>query len=273
MKLLIKLNLSLILRIKGVVITTTLFALIAIFQAIFLKEYAEGQTIGAWDYLLLSVGGIAIDDNYIRLHAWIIVIVPILFYVYHLIGVTGGYDLFVLSRVGSRFRWFAGKYISLIAVVLVYGVWYGLVQLVVGAIFFPFEPSWGGFIQEHFRYILDLQQSPAVVTVLASFTLISGMVAFCTLAQACAIFFRNSNVYYVILTILMISLYEFYAQGLLPREFSPLDYTSFISLIQLGNQGLSTIIYMYGYNIIFSLVWFMLGLLVIRSSNLGIKQE
>lgn len=272
MKLLIKLNLLLILRFKEVVITATLFALIAIFQAIFLKEYAEGHTIGAWDYLLLSVGGIAIDDNYIRLQTWIIVIVPI-FYVNHLIGVTGGYDLFVLSRVGSRFRWFAGKYISLIAVVFVYGVWYGLVQLVVGALFFPFEPSWGGFIQEHFRYILDLQQSPAVVTVLALFTLILGMAAFCTLAQCGALLFRNSNVYYVILTILLIALYEYYAQGLLPREFSPLDYTSFISLIQPGNQGLSTIIYTYGYNIIFSLVWFMLGLFIIRKSNLGIKHE
>ncbi len=146
MKQLIRINLSLMVKNKMLLITALVFILISVFQALSLLTYSDRQGIHLGDYYLLSMGGVLINDSYSRQLVWITVIVPVLLYTYHLVGFAGSYDVFILTRLQSRFLWWKSKFISMTVFILFYGIFLNLIHIIVGVFFFPVNRQWGSFL-------------------------------------------------------------------------------------------------------------------------------
>ncbi|MBW7477253.1 hypothetical protein K0T92_21275 [Paenibacillus oenotherae] len=265
MKLLIYLNTLTILRLRTVLTTSIYFISLSILHLIMILQYSASRYISIWDYLLLSVGGVLVNDTVIRLLVWIGVLLPVLIYLYCLPSVNGAYDIVLLTRSGSRFRWWTAKYMAIMIIISIYGVWYGIIHFITGSFFFSLQNDWGPLVKEEFIRIFQLQLSPASIIGLAMLLFVSGLLAFCTLGQSFAIFFRHSRAASVILTILLLAVYLCYSlKGLLFRELSPFHYPSFISVIQTGAHGLSAFAYFLCFNIFLSFACYLLGLAAIR---------
>ncbi|MHB8061076.1 MAG: hypothetical protein ACYDG2_00370 [Ruminiclostridium sp.] len=267
MKQLVRINLSLLLKPKAMLLTTLVFILLSVFQALTLINYSNDMSTNIGDYFLLSMGGVLIHDNLSRQLAWIGTVIPILFYIYHLVGFAGSYDVFILTRLQSRLRWWKAKFVSMMILVVLYGVWLSFIHFIVGIGFFPIEQNWGTLIENQLSFIFNLQQSASQINFLALLTFLSGTLAFCSLVQCFALLFRNSHVYYVDVMIASVLLFGFYSQGLIARFLSPLNYSSLLDLLQTENQGLRSTNDFILYNMIIFILCFILGLIFIRKSN------
>ena len=267
MKQLIRINLSLMFKTKAILLTAFVFILLSVFQAITMLNYSDHLDTSIGGYFLLSMGGVLINDNLSRQLAWIGAVIPILFYIYHLIGFAGSYDIFILTRLQSRFRWWKAKFVSMTILVVFYGVWLSFIHLVVGVFFFSIKNNWGTLIENQLSFVFNLQQSALQINFLALLAFLSGTLAYCALAQCFALLFRNSHVYYVGVMIATVLLFGFYSQGLIVRYLSPLNYSSLLDVLQTESQGLRAANDFTLYNVIISILCFMLGQAFIRKSN------
>lgn len=268
MKQLVRINLSLLLKPKAMLLTTLVFILLSVFQALTLFNYSNGISTNIGDYFLLSMGGVLVHDNLSRQLAWIGTVIPILFYIYHLVGFAGSYDIFILTRLKSRLRWWNAKFVSMMILVVLYGIWLSFIHFIVGMGFFPIKQSWGSLIENQLSFVSNLQQSALQINFLALLTFLSGTLSFCSLVQYFAVLFRNSHVYYVGVMIATVLLLGFYSQGLMARFLSPLNYSSLLDLLQTESKGLRSANDFILYNMIIFILCFVLGLIFIRKSNL-----
>lgn len=146
---------------------------------------------------------------------------------------------------------------------LLYSTWYFIICFIIGVSFFPFEKNYSLFFKDSLFYFMATHFPPYVLIIYIWLLFVTGIIAFCTLTQTMAIIFKNSNVFYVTLIIIFFTLGEIYIQGYIPRELSPINYPSFLDLFQNNNQDFSTFSNAIVFNIFFSLVNFIISLVLI----------
>lgn len=221
-----QLNLYLTIRLKTGLITTGFFIVLALVHVKIIQS-TDSYSFHFWDYLLISIGGIFIQDSIWKLFGWMSAIVPIMFYLFHLIGVMGGYDLFLFLRSRSRIRWWTAKYIAILLLTTFYAVWYVLVHAFVGLIYFPIDSQWGSYVQ-----LIGLNQNhkPFIMLVIVFLIFVTGLIAFSAIAQL-TLMRRKTSTGLILFSIFIYISGIAYLEGLLPREVTPIMYPSFLDLI------------------------------------------
>lgn len=272
MKKLIQLNLMLSVDLKTCLLTTMFFTLLSFAHAFNLLSNSTLISVNLWDYLLISMGGVFVHGRFWMLFGWISTIAPMLFYIYYLVGATGDFDIFVLTRIGSRGRWWMAKFLTGICLVVLYSILYLFVHLIIGTIFFSVEPNWSSFSQLNYVQILQLRIQPALLISFVWLLFVTGIMAFSIFAQAITIVFKNSSTVFIILTIMLLVLGEAYFLGFLPRELSPIIYPSFVDLFQ-REQDFSIYKKTISYNIFFSLISAVVCMLLTRRYPFSSKKE
>lgn len=264
MRRLVQLNLLQTFRLKTWGITTLLFFFIAIVQVVLLHQNRLGLEVNVWDYMIFSNGGVLVGGRVWQIFGWVISIFPIMLYIHHLVGVTGGFDQFLLTRAGSRGIWWLAKVIATTLLAVLYSAWFVLIHLCMGVCFYRTESTWSSYFQDQYTNLFELHVQPAVLVGLVFLIFVTGIIAFAVFAQAFLMIFKNSSTGYTVLTIVLLVFGEGYIQGMIGRKFSILTYASFVDLFQFGGAISSFFWREVEYNLIFSFCCFLLSVLLVR---------
>ena len=125
-----KLNLFLFFRWKVILLLGGYIFLLAIARVILLQFASVEVGDNSWDLLIHSQGGLKVDPELPlwQYPGWVSSLAPLFFLVYQLASFTTGYDTFLLTRSGSRARWWYAKLVAVVIVSILYSIGYGLIH-------------------------------------------------------------------------------------------------------------------------------------------------
>ncbi|MBU3178646.1 hypothetical protein KPL47_20245 [Clostridium estertheticum] len=190
------------------------YILVLLFLNILLQVYIliDTKNIGkvdatSTDGILKVCGGLNKIFYLPNLFQWILLIGILLLLVQSSTSIIGGFDVFLLTRAGSKLRWWTAKVLSLILITFIFTI----LLMVITKIF-------ASSINPHkMEFIIFC-------------VLLTGFIAITTLFQTINLIFNKYANSYVVILILCIMLGVLYMQGIIPRVLSPINYPSTIDI-------------------------------------------
>ncbi|SFX25896.1 hypothetical protein SAMN04487866_1032 [Thermoactinomyces sp. DSM 45891] len=193
------------------------------------REKFEPQLV---DYLLFSMGGV-FPDSLLQYLTWVCVVFPIILFVYHMMNVNSGFDLFVLTRMKKRSNWWIVKVLALIMTVLLYCVVYFLIHMIIGSMFFSINARWSSFFQMFFSH-LELNVGTLLCFMMIFFFI--GLTAFALLCQLITSRFRNETAVYTVFLISSVVIGFLAMSGTFTTFVSWIHFPSMLDLVNSDNK-------------------------------------
>lgn len=271
MKELVKLNLILSFRWKLFLLVSGYLFLVAMARVILIANEAEPVEVNIWDLLIQSQGGLKVDATVQmwKYAGWVGALAPLLFFSHHIAGLTHGYDLFLLSRSGSRSLWWSAKLVSVTILAVLYGIWFLLIHCFVGICFFSVEAGWSPYFSLAFPELAQLHIKPWPLLGIIWVVFVLGLISVTFAMLTTSLFFRNITHAYVLVTVFLFGLGAMYLHGWISKKLALFFYPSLVDSFQQDRSSLQVLGDLFSMNISFSLVCVMISMIRIRRYNLS----
>lgn len=272
---LVKLNLFLSFRGKLFLLLSLYLLLLAVAQVIMLQFSSEGVDASSWDLLIHSQGGLRMDPELPlwQYAGWASSLVPLLFLTYQVVSFTTGYDTFLLTRSGSRARWWYAKLVTVTILALLYGIWYGLIHFIAGLPFFGVEGGWSAYSPLSFPELAQYSLDPWFVILMLQVVFVLGSISLSLGIVTVALFLKNSVHAYLIGTALFFVAGGIYLKGLVSKPWALFLYPSLIDSFQKGDSVLSIITELLVLNLGFIILTVLINGIVIRKYNITLQEQ
>ncbi|MGN7472069.1 hypothetical protein [Brevibacillus sp. SAFN-007a] len=249
---------------------TLLFVLLSVLHSLSIRSM-DIPSADLSVLLIKSIGGLFFHSKIIEVIFWTLTTLPLLLFIYRMVVHFSEYDQYILLRVQTRSTWWVGKFVSCALVSVVYGLWYIVIQLLVGSVFFslPFFyeiHSVGGIAR------LSVPSLAGRMDLMAIFVFLTGLVALGAVSLLAALLGRRAGSAYLVFTLLLFISGVLYVQQLIPREISPMMYPSFLDLFS-GSFQYDRVWYALALNASISLVCFGIGFRWSRSASFPLRTE
>lgn len=213
------------------------YILILLSLAIFLQVYIlintkniQGITAITSDGVLKVCGGLEKDFYLPNLFQWLLLIGILLLLVQSSTSIIGGFDVFLLTRAGSKLRWWTSKVLSLILMTFIFTIVLMVITKIYSKIAFPTLNKWSTYTHLYYPKIFASSISPHKMELIIFCVLFTGFIAITTLFQTINLFFNKYANSYIVILILCIILGVLYMQGIIPRVLSPINYPSTLDI-------------------------------------------
>lgn len=227
-----------------------------VYMIIHTKNVASVMAITA-DGILNVCGGLEQKFNLINLFQWMLLIGILLVIVQFSTSIIGGFDIFLLTRSGSKLRWWIAKVISLILINFIFTTMLMSTTKIISYVAFPTLNKWNAYTYLYYPNIYASNIDPNKMELIIFCILITGFIALTTLFQTINLIFNNYLNSYVLILILCIVLGVLYMQGIIPRILSPINYSSTLDIapnIESYVKNIETNIVVFSINIVVSLL-------------------
>lgn len=271
MKELVKLNLILSFRWKSFLLVSGYLLLLAMARVFLTSNEAEPVEVNLWDFLIQSQGGLKVDASVQmwKYAGWVGSLAPLLFFSHHIAGLTHGYDLFLLTRSGSRSLWWSAKLVSVMILAVLYGTWFLLIHCFAGICFFSVEEGWSPYFSLAFPELVQLHMEPWYLLGIIWAVFVLGTITVTFAILTTTLFFRNTTHAYVLVTVFLFGLGAMYLYGWVSKRVALFFYPSLLDSFQQGQSSLQILGDLLSMNIMFLLFCVVIGLFKIRRYNLS----
>lgn len=272
---LVKLNLFLSFRWKVVLLLGLYLLLLGIARVILLRFASEEVGANSWDLLIHSQGGLTVAPELPlwQYAGWASSLVPLLFLAYQVTSFTTGYDAFLLTRSGSRARWWYGKLVAVMILALLYSIGYGLIHFLVGLTFFGVTNEWSAYYPLAFPELAQHSMKPSFLVVMLQLVFTLGAISLSLGVLTVALFLKNSVHAYLIGAALFFVAGGIYLKGLISKPWALFLYPSLIDSFQEGSSATSIFMELLILNLGFIFCVLLLHVFVIRKYNLVIHGQ
>ena len=242
------------------------FLCLSIFLQIYMLLYdknVEKVTAINTDGLLKVCGGL--DKRFFlpNLSQWMLLIGILILLVQFSTNIISGFDIFLLSRSGSKLRWWIAKVLSLVLINFIYTIMLMFITKIICYAVFKNFNQWNTYTYLYYHNIYASKISPNKMQLIIFFILSTGFIALTTLFQTIKLIFNNYSKSYIVMLIICIILGVLYMGGIIPRLLSPINYPSTLDIVPNIQSYLKNI----EMNILLSLINIVIALIVITNSD------
>ncbi|MPQ31359.1 hypothetical protein E4V42_07905 [Clostridium estertheticum] len=252
------------------------YILVLLFLNIFLQIYIliDAKNIGkvdatSTDGILKVCGGIDKIFYLPNLFQWILLIGILLLLVQSSTSIIGGFDVFLLTRAGSKLRWWTAKVLSLILLTFIFTILLMVITKILSHIAFPAFNKWSQYTYLYYPKIFASSINTHKMEFIIFCVLLTGFIAITTLFQTINLIFNKYANSYVVILILCIMLGVLCMQGIIPRALSPINYPSTIDIAPNIGSYLKSI----GMNIVLSLINIAISLIFVTHSDYTVSKN
>ncbi|MCB2293529.1 hypothetical protein LGK95_08345 [Clostridium algoriphilum] len=193
----------------------------------------------------------------LNLFQWMLLISILLLLVQFSTSIIGGFDVLLLTRSGSKLKWWMAKVVSLVLINFIFTIMLMLITKIISYVVFPDINKWSACTRLYYPNIYASSIDPNKMELIIFCILITGFIALTTLFQTINLIFNNFPNSYIVILILCIILGLLYSQGVIPRVLSPINYPSTLDIeanieAYLKNIGMNIVLF--SINIFISLI-------------------
>lgn len=239
------------------------FVILCPIYFVYSSSSSEGIEATTLEAALNVFGGLSKKHTILSLAFWLSIIVMLMIISYNITNVLYGFDVMLITRCGSKTKWWLSKVIAIIIINVIYSLVVIVSTKAISIIFLKNVDQLSPYSQIYYEHIYESSISPVYLKICVIAILITGFMAINTLFQNFNIIFFNSSKAYVCALIVSIFLLALYSKGAIPRWMSPLNYPSILDLDGDKDIYLHSIIF----NLVLTLFNIIIGLIIINRKD------
>jgi hypothetical protein len=251
-----------------VLLLLCLNVLLQAYKLLYTKN-VEGVTAINTDGILQVCGGLDKKFFFLNLVQWMLLIGILLLIVQISTSIIAGFDIYLLTRSGSKLRWWIAKVVSLVLINFMYTIMLMIITKIICCVVFKNSNKWSAYSYLYYHNIYASNIDPNKMQLIVFSILITGFIALTTLFQTIKLIFNNYSKSYIVILIICIMLGILYMGGIIPRILSPINYPSTLDIVPDSQSYLKNI----AMNIILSLINIVIGIMVVTNSDYRVEKN